>query len=199
MLRLVAGGSQPSGVVPVALASPLGGRGTWAVPAVPAAAAALRGFLAAHPAVHPRPDVERLLRDLELLPNAATAVIHMCEHREIGDRIHEAFPGAAMATGRVSADERSAHVARFQEDQDCRLIVGSFDAAGVGLTLTAASNVAFLEMAWTPAVHDQAEDRVHPRLTAPDAQVASSRPFLDSSVWCYQTVMYGNDGTGAIR
>jgi SNF2 family DNA or RNA helicase len=88
-------------------------------------------------------------------------LVVFCRHREIGDRVHAAFPDAALATGRASADERSARVARFQADPGCRLFIGSFDAAGVGLTLTAASNVAVLEMAWTPAVHDQAEDRVH--------------------------------------
>jgi hypothetical protein len=82
-------------------------------------------------------------------------------HREIGDRVIEAFPGAAVATGRIAADQRTQQVARFQEDPGCRLIVCSLDAAGVGITLTAASNVAFLELGWTPAAHDQAEDRVH--------------------------------------
>ncbi|MDP1849302.1 MAG: DEAD/DEAH box helicase [Solirubrobacteraceae bacterium] len=88
-------------------------------------------------------------------------LVVFCRHREIGDHLHAAFPDAALATGRVNAAERHANVTRFQADPGCRLLIGSFDAAGVGLTLTAASNVAFAEMAWTPAVHDQAEDRVH--------------------------------------
>ncbi|MDX6730843.1 MAG: SWI/SNF-related matrix-associated actin-dependent regulator of chromatin subfamily A-like protein 1, partial [Baekduia sp.] len=82
-------------------------------------------------------------------------------HREIGDALLEAFPGAACATGRLDADGRAAEVERFQSTDDCRLIICSLDAAGVGLTMTAASNVAFVELGWTPAAHDQAEDRVH--------------------------------------
>jgi hypothetical protein len=88
-------------------------------------------------------------------------LVVFCRHRAIGARLHAAHPGAALATGDLGADRRMEEVARFQEDPACRLIVCSFDAAGVGLTLTAASNVAFVEMGWSPAIHDQAEDRVH--------------------------------------
>jgi SNF2 family DNA or RNA helicase len=41
------------------------------------------------------------------------------------------------------------------------MIVCSLEVAGQGITLTRASSVAFLELDWTPARHDQAEDRCH--------------------------------------
>lgn len=68
---------------------------------------------------------------------------------------------APTITGEDSMTQRQAGVDRFQTDPECRLIVCNLAAGGVGLTLTAASNVAICELGWTPALMDQAEDRVH--------------------------------------
>lgn len=108
-----------------------------------------------------RGKLEPAVEWIEAFLESGEKLVVFTRHREIGDRLLEAFAAAAVATGRIAADARTQEIARFQEDPACRLIVCSLDAAGVGITLTAASNVAFLEMGWTPATHDQAEDRVH--------------------------------------
>jgi superfamily II DNA/RNA helicase len=84
-------------------------------------------------------------------------------HREIQHGIVERFPRALHLLGSDSQLERDRVLAEFQgpDTGANQLIVCSLGVAGQGLTLTRASNVAFLELDWTPATHDQAEDRCH--------------------------------------
>jgi superfamily II DNA or RNA helicase len=90
-------------------------------------------------------------------------LVVFASHREIQQAIVERFPHALHVLGKDSHKARDASVRRFQEadGEQTQLIVCSLAVAGQGLTLTKASNVAFLELDWTPAKHDQAEDRCH--------------------------------------
>lgn len=64
-------------------------------------------------------------------------------------------------TGATKADERMKEVERFQNDDKCKVIIGTIGAMGTGLTLTAAQNVIFLDSPWNMALKAQAEDRAH--------------------------------------
>ena len=67
----------------------------------------------------------------------------------------------AYITGATKADERMKEVERFQNDDKCKVIIGTIGAMGTGLTLTAAQNVIFLDSPWNMALKAQAEDRAH--------------------------------------
>lgn len=89
-------------------------------------------------------------------------LVAFATHRNVIDTVMAAFPSIAVKVdGSVTGRARWDAVTRFQEDDSCRLFVGNFDAAGENLTLTAASNVAILEIPNRPRRLMQAEDRTH--------------------------------------
>jgi hypothetical protein len=102
-------------------------------------------------------------------------LVVFAKHREIQHAVIERFPGALHILGSDGHAARDASLREFQapdEGRENQLIVCSIEVAGQGLTLTRSSNVVFLELDWTPAKHDQAEDRCH-RIGQQDAVNAS--------------------------
>jgi SWI/SNF-related matrix-associated actin-dependent regulator 1 of chromatin subfamily A len=88
-------------------------------------------------------------------------LVVFAEHVAIQKAVMQRFPHAVHILGADSAERRQQAVDSFQEEDGPQLMVCSIKAASQGITLTRASNVAFLELDWTPARHDQAEDRLH--------------------------------------
>ena len=94
--------------------------------------------------------------------NEQPKVVVFVHHHEVGDALMEVFGSeAVLLDGRVSTNDRQAVIDRFQTDPGCKIFVGGIQAAGVGITLTAASTVIFVELDWVPGNITQAEDRCH--------------------------------------
>jgi len=91
-------------------------------------------------------------------------VIVFAEHIEFVEKLHARYADKAVKIrGGVSVADRQNAVDRFQTDPTCRVFVANMTAASEGLTLTAASDVVFCELGWTPAIHEQCASRAYGR------------------------------------
>lgn len=81
--------------------------------------------------------------------------------KEVVAELKKEFPKAVTVTGSDSVNQKQYAVDSFQNNPDCKLIILNFKSGGTGLTLTAASRVAFIEFPWTFSDCEQAEDRAH--------------------------------------
>lgn len=68
---------------------------------------------------------------------------------------------SVVVDGSTAPRDRHIAVRQFQSDSKVKVFIGNIHAAGVGITLTAASTLAFAEMYWRPGDHIQAEGRIH--------------------------------------
>jgi SWI/SNF-related matrix-associated actin-dependent regulator 1 of chromatin subfamily A len=94
--------------------------------------------------------------------NSDQKLVLFATHTKTLDILEEKFKDICVRIdGSTAQKKRQDIVDRFQEDDSIRLFLGNVKAAGVGLTLTAASNVAFVELPWTPGDFEQAADRCH--------------------------------------
>jgi len=85
-----------------------------------------------------------------------------CIHRKIIKTIYEKYKIISVVVdGSVTGRKRRIAVQSFQRNKRIRIFIGNIRAAGVGITLTASSTLAFVELDWVPANMMQVEDRIH--------------------------------------
>jgi len=103
---------------------------------------------------------------IEHIENALEArekVIVFGHHRDVLSQIADAFkPGSVLLLGgnRDQAMATEQAVARFNDDDDCRVFVAQVSIAQ-GYSIRGSSTVIFVEEDWVPGIMTQAEDRAH--------------------------------------
>lgn len=89
--------------------------------------------------------------------------IIFAHHRDVVEKIHEALAAfnPAKLYGGMKSLEVKAQIEKFKTDPTCLAIVLNIDSGGVGLNLTEADEVNFIEFDWSPKKNEQGEDRAH--------------------------------------
>lgn len=97
----------------------------------------------------------------DVLESGNKLIVGTFHQKAIADLLWKFGDRGVYIDGSTPLKARQVSVDRFQNDPECLLFVGQIQSAGVGLTLTAASTVAFVELPWSPADCEQMEDRAH--------------------------------------
>jgi len=111
----------------------------------------VRAELAAHKATV----LPALLDEYEA---AGEPVVVFSDHRAPVEALRDR-EGWAVILGGTPAEERTEIVRRFQAGE-LHGVAGTIKAMGVGVTLTRAATMIFVDLTWTPALIEQAEDRI---------------------------------------
>ncbi|HQF12568.1 MAG TPA: DEAD/DEAH box helicase [Thermogutta sp.] len=132
---------------------------------------------------HSSPKTQKLVELVEQITRRGEKVVVFTQFRHYGvDRIapHLRRFGLAVIHGGCSDAERSWAVQQFQNNPQCRALLGTVQTMGFGLTLTAANHVIHFDHWWNPAVAWQAEDRVY--------RIGQTRPVTVYEFWMKGTV-----------
>lgn len=79
---------------------------------------------------------------------------------EIYKRLHLKYH-PAIITGQTDDANRQEEVNQFQNNKECKVIIGTSGAMGTGITLTAGSVEIFMDEPWNMALKEQCVDRCH--------------------------------------
>ena len=116
-------------------------------------------------------------------------IVIFCRHKIVVDELCKIYPHAVRVTGSENESQKQASVDAFQNNPKTNIIIGSHKAAGVGLTLTASSEVLFLELPWHFADLEQCEDRCH--RIGQKSSVRSTSLLGENTIdkWLYDLIM----------
>lgn len=109
--------------------------------------------------------LDRMMEIIEESVQNGQKVVVFSNWTQMTDKVFEIVQNSgykpALITGQTNDEDRQTMVKMFQNNPDCKVIIGTIGAMGTGLTLTAGTVEIFLDEPWNMALRDQAVDRCH--------------------------------------
>ena len=106
--------------------------------------------------------VEPVIKLIDSLHEQGKKVIVFSGYAAPLDMLEEHYgDGAIKINGSVGAHKRQALINRYKTDPNCRVFLGNFKAAGVGINLVNSNHVIFMNFPFTPDDLEQPYKRAH--------------------------------------
>lgn len=93
--------------------------------------------------------------------NPEDKIVIFSQYRRIVKELQKLFRDSVVIHGEVSPEDRAEAIKKFQENPEKKIFIGTTQVSGVGITLTSASNLIFIDLLWNPADSQQCVDRLH--------------------------------------
>ncbi len=101
---------------------------------------------------------------MEMIKDTDDKLVVFSQYRQLinllNARLKKAKINYVSLTGETPGGIRGGLINKFQTG-DAQVFTATTGAGGTGVTLTAASRVVFTDRSWSPAINEQAEDRLH--------------------------------------
>lgn len=98
--------------------------------------------------------------------------------KELYNQLKDLSP--IVCTGDMKEEEINNYINIFQNDNNCKVMLATWQKMGTGITLTAASYAIFLDTPWTSAGFLQTQDRIH--------RIGSKKPVFIYNLVCRDTI-----------
>ena len=98
------------------------------------------------------------------LTSQGEQVVLMAHHKSVVLAMYEALLNEGLKVGAIiggMSSEAKAEVVDAFQAGNLDVVIGNIEAAGTGLTLTAAAHLAFVQLPWAPGTYGQAADRIY--------------------------------------
>lgn len=105
--------------------------------------------------------MDEIINWIETFLESGEKLVVFAIHKRIIKKLIETFPDCVYIHGGVSKKHRQQAIDDFQNNSKVQLFIANMQSAGVGITLTSASNIAIIQYPWSPSIINQAIDRVH--------------------------------------
>lgn len=97
----------------------------------------------------------------QLLETGEKVVIGCCYDDELYQLKDYYGDMCVIYNGKLTPKEKDRNKDRFMNEPDCKVLIGNIQAAGVGLTLVAATKLVFSNFSYVPGDNKQFMDRIH--------------------------------------